>query len=252
MKRTALVLSAGGMFGAYQAGAWRALSEFWQPDVVIGASVGSLNGWAIAGGCTPAALIDRWLRLTDASTHRFHLPRRFEDGLIVAEPFVQWVREVYDSYQPLRPYGVVITDLLKLKPVMVMTPGITWRHLAASCAVLGMLPQQRIDGRLYTDGGLMGALPLWAAAEAEADVVIGVNVLRNIPRALRTVITGLRSLGPSIPELPPSIRSTVIGPEGYLGDPRDAIYWNRDKASRWIDQGYEDVLRQKHFLKELF
>ena len=59
--KTALVLSAGGMFGAYQAGAYRAIAEIAPPDIVVGASVGALNGWPIAGGCTPDHLIERWL-----------------------------------------------------------------------------------------------------------------------------------------------------------------------------------------------
>jgi len=46
--KTALVLSGGGMFGAWQAGAWSALAPAFQPDVVVGASAGSLNGYAIA------------------------------------------------------------------------------------------------------------------------------------------------------------------------------------------------------------
>ena len=47
--KTALVLSAGGMFGAYQAGVWQALSPVFRPDMVIGCSVGSINGALIAG-----------------------------------------------------------------------------------------------------------------------------------------------------------------------------------------------------------
>ena len=58
--KTALVLSAGGMFGAYQAGAWRELSACFQPDMVVGTSVGALNGWVIAGGCPPEELIRFW------------------------------------------------------------------------------------------------------------------------------------------------------------------------------------------------
>src|SRR5437667_282201 len=59
--RTALVLSGGGMFGAWQAGAWKALASRFQPDLVVGASVGSLNGYAIAGGASGQALCDfRW------------------------------------------------------------------------------------------------------------------------------------------------------------------------------------------------
>src|SRR5437899_3019990 len=60
--KTALVLSGGGLFGAWQAGAWRALSETFHPDLVVGASVGSLNGYAIAGGATPDELAEFWMR----------------------------------------------------------------------------------------------------------------------------------------------------------------------------------------------
>jgi len=57
---TALVLSAGGMYGAYQAGAWKELADVFRPDLVVGASIGALTGWAIAGGCEPEELIARW------------------------------------------------------------------------------------------------------------------------------------------------------------------------------------------------
>src|SRR5436309_7857523 len=61
MTRTALVLSGGGMFGAYQAGAWKALSRELAPDIVVGASVGALNGWYIAAGASGDELERRWL-----------------------------------------------------------------------------------------------------------------------------------------------------------------------------------------------
>ena len=58
---SALVLSAGGMFGAYQAGVWKSLARVFQPDLVVGTSAGSLNGWAIAGGCSVEELTAIWL-----------------------------------------------------------------------------------------------------------------------------------------------------------------------------------------------
>ena len=61
MIKTALVLSGGGMFGAYQAGAWKALSREISPDMVVGASVGALNGWLIASGVAAEELEQRWL-----------------------------------------------------------------------------------------------------------------------------------------------------------------------------------------------
>src|SRR5258708_39861301 len=62
MAKKALVLSGGGMFGAWQAGAWSVLSKSFQPDLIVGASVGSLNGYAIASGCSPQELCALWTR----------------------------------------------------------------------------------------------------------------------------------------------------------------------------------------------
>src|SRR5438045_859004 len=58
---TALVLSAGGMFAAWEVGVWKALRERIHFDIVVGASAGSWNGWAIAGGATPDDLEREWM-----------------------------------------------------------------------------------------------------------------------------------------------------------------------------------------------
>ncbi|MGH9659904.1 MAG: patatin-like phospholipase family protein, partial [Bryobacteraceae bacterium] len=76
MPKTALVLSGGGLFGAYQAGAWKALAARFPPDLVVGASAGALNAWCIAGGCTPDELIAQWLDPA-AGSLLFH-PRALE------------------------------------------------------------------------------------------------------------------------------------------------------------------------------
>src|ERR1700727_1837070 len=72
----ALVLSGGGMFGAWQAGAWSVLAAEFQPDLIVGASVGSLNGYAVACGVTPAMLRELWLREDFASLHRLEASLR--------------------------------------------------------------------------------------------------------------------------------------------------------------------------------
>src|SRR5215203_1748579 len=107
----ALVLSSGGMFGAYQAGAWEVLAQTFKPDIVVGASIGCLNGWAVAGGCDPSELTDRWIKLNDTS--------RKLDG----RKLHRWIQDLYASYQPQISYGVVVTDLLRLKPKLFTTPG---------------------------------------------------------------------------------------------------------------------------------
>src|ERR1700736_590733 len=165
MAKTALVLSAGGMFGAYQAGAWKVLAEHFEPDMVVGASIGAINGWAIASRCDPDELIGRWLNLE-------------------ALPPQELIRKLHSDFSPQIDYGAVLTDTLSLRPRLFRGPDLTWQHLAASAAVLGLHRQQRIDGRLYSDGGLLGALPLWAAVEMGAERIIAINVLPKMPSAL--------------------------------------------------------------------
>ncbi len=59
--RRALVLSGGGGRGAYQVGVYQYLvSRGWIPDIVVGTSIGSVNGAAIAGGLAPDRLRSLW------------------------------------------------------------------------------------------------------------------------------------------------------------------------------------------------
>jgi predicted acylesterase/phospholipase RssA len=84
---TALVLSAGGLWAAWEVGVWKALQASFQPDLIVGASAGSWNGWAIAGGCTPEELEELWLeprtgRIVRFGLHRFGVLR--PEGLVAA------------------------------------------------------------------------------------------------------------------------------------------------------------------------
>lgn len=57
----ALVLGGGGSKGALQAGLHRALSELGvRPDLIVGSSVGALNGALIAAGVGPRSLAEGW------------------------------------------------------------------------------------------------------------------------------------------------------------------------------------------------
>ena len=57
----ALVLSGGGSFGAYQAGVWKALeARAWEPDVIIGVSIGCVNAFAISRGASDEEMTYIW------------------------------------------------------------------------------------------------------------------------------------------------------------------------------------------------
>lgn len=241
--KNALVLSAGGMFGAYQAGVWKILSGVFQPDLVVGASIGAVNGWAIAGGCPPDKLIDDWLSLDALAGFRWRLPTRPWHGFMDSSPVENLVERVYHEFVPELEYGVVATDTLRLRPVLFREPGLTWQHLAASTAMLGFFSQHRIEGRIYSDGGLLSAVPVWAAVEMGATRIVVVNVLPDLPSfVVKNFVGAIRAVAryspPAVPEPVEVIRITA--PVG-LGSAKDALYWKRDNVTRWIERGQQDA-----------
>lgn len=239
--KTALVLSAGGMFGAYQAGVWKILSQVLRPDLVVGASIGAVNGWAIAAGCSPDALVQTWLNLDQLSSLRWRLPSGFHHGFVDSRPAENLIEQFYQQYTPQVEYGVVATDTLRLRPVLFREPGLTWRHLAASTAILGFFSQQRIEGRLYSDGGLLCATPIWAAVEMGAQRVIAIDVLPSLPSTVvRSFVGAIRAVARFDPRVPASVDVIRLTAPLGLGSAKDALYWKRENVRRWIDLGVRD------------
>lgn len=250
---TALVLSAGGMYGAYQAGAWKALADVFSPDLIVGASIGALNGWAIAGGCEPQELIDRWMNLGHVRRPRWKLPAGIFGGVLDSGPLQAVIRETYDRYQPRARYAVVVTDLLKLRPLIFEAPDVTCAHLLATTAIIGIFDQVRIQGRLYSDGGLLSAVPLWAAAELGATKALVINVLPEMPGVVaKTVVTAVRLLSPFRAVVPQRMSVLTVKPARLLGPPLDSLYWKEENTGNWIRQGEQDALAIKHSIANCF
>lgn len=242
---TALVLSAGGMYGAYQAGAWKALAGRLRPELVVGTSVGALNAWAIAGGAAPPELVSMWL---DPESRLLAVPRVFQapwKGCLDSRPLHARIRKLHAAYRPKVRVGITATELARLRPRLFTGQEITWRHLAASCAVLLAYQQIRIGGRLYSDGGLLGALPLWAAAEMGATRIVAVNALPEMPSAaVRTFVRAVRAVAPNLGrDSPDALEIRVIQPPRALGSLRQAVSWNRNAVEDWIGRGEADALR---------
>jgi predicted acylesterase/phospholipase RssA len=225
MKR-ALVFSGGGVFGAWQAGVWRGLAARFEqvPDLIVGASVGSLNGFAIAGGSSAKELCEFWM----------------QPGIGKFRRLPETIRELMARYPLQTEFALTLTDLARMKPKVVRGGDVTWKHLAASCAIPGLIRQRRIGGRWYSDGGLLNPLPVWAAAELGATEIIAVHALPEIPGSvLKPLVTGFRRVFGHYPALPEGVRLVTIEPDGVLGSVRDALHWKRENVERWIGQGDE-------------
>jgi len=213
------------MFGSWQAGVWRGLASRLGPaDLIVGASVGSLNGYAIAGGATPKELCGFW-RAPEVGRFR-DLPRT--------------IRILMERYPLRMEYALTLTDLAAMKARIVRGPDVTWRHLAASCAIPGLLPQQRIGGRWYSDGGLLNPLPAWAAADLGATRIIAVHALPEVPSVvLRPFVKGFRKVFGHHPALPEGVQLITVQPERPLGSVRDALVWKLENVERWMALGEE-------------
>ena len=240
--RTALVFSAGAMFGAYQAGVWLELSRVFDPEIVVGASVGSLNGWMVAAGTDPKELADRWQDLGELATIRWQRPRTLADGVLDSSALEGWIRGTCASRPPQRTLGVILTRLRTFQPALFQSPEIDWRHIASSCAVPFFLRHHRIGGEYYSDGGIVDPLPLWAARQMGATTIVTVNVMKHRPWAMRTVVGALQACARYRPADCSGIRIVDISPEGRLGSARDSMYWDLDRTRRWIEQGRRDAL----------
>jgi NTE family protein len=229
------------MFGAYQAGVWKALQPVFRPDVVIGCSVGSINGWAIASGIPGDELIRTWLDPRCATLMNRRVPSRPRRGLFDPGPLQQMVQELTSTYTPQVPFAVAVTRLPQLRLEIVRTPDLTWRHVMASCAVPVAYPPVRIDGHLYCDGGLLSVMPVWAAERFGVDHAITVNVLPSMPlNALRAAVRMVRLLAPREPPVT-GVEVLRLGPPRVLGTLHDAIAWDAENTRRWIARGQADA-----------
>jgi len=180
--KVAVVLSGGGNRGVAQVGMLRALVEAGvRPDVVVGTSVGSLNGAALARDPSDAGIDDLeavWLglsrerlfadgrltrawRLASRATHIFG-----SEGLAEAiDAF--GVERFSDLAVPLR----VIACDLATGAEAVFAAGPLKPALLASCALPGVYAPVAHDGRLLVDGGVVNNVPVSHAVAGPVEQV---------------------------------------------------------------------------------
>ncbi len=242
---TALVLGGGGMFGAYEAGVWKALEGVFRPGMIVGSSIGALNGWAIAGGCPAGEWAAEWLSPGAAGRLRMRMPAGIFDGLYDSEPLQDYVRELTRRFRPRIRFGAVLLSVSRLENRVFWDEAVTWRHLCASCGVPLLLKQHRIDGRRWADGGLLSAVPLQSAIDAGATRIVAVNVLPAHPPVALRVARGLlhAAAGYRQAPIPAGVEVLRIEPGDALDAWRYAYAWDRERVRTWIDRGQRDAER---------
>ncbi len=166
------VLGGGGSLGAVQVGMLEALTERRvTPDVVVGTSVGSLNGAVIALDPTSAAnrLSHAWARITRHQIFPGGLlaqARTLERSKTHIFPNTGLVQIVTDflgattTFDELRlPFAAVATDIATAAPYVIHA-GVLLPALLASAAIPGIFPPVDLDRRRLYDGGVVANVPL--------------------------------------------------------------------------------------------
>lgn len=180
---TAFVLAGGGSFGAVQVGMLRELlAHGVKPDLVVGSSVGALNGAYLAGAPDlegVARLEALWRGL-----HRrqvFPITWRSLTGALARQaPLVDpsGLRRLLEAHLPYEelerapvPIHVVATDLLGGN-LMKLSRGRVADAVLASCAIPGVLPPVRVDSNLLVDGAVASNTPVHVALELGATRIV--------------------------------------------------------------------------------
>lgn len=184
----AFVFSGGGPLGALQVGAVKALFEAGvKPDLVVGTSVGAMNGTFVAFDPTLAGayrLEGLWRGLQEGELFpggRFKASwakmlvrgdRVFENSGIHRLIDTRLGNAHFeDAHLPL---GVVATAL-ETGEQEVFTSGEILRPLLASAAMPGIFPPVEIDGKRYIDGGVSNNVPIQPAVDMGAKTIYVMN-----------------------------------------------------------------------------
>ena len=249
---TAFVLGGGGLLGAHEVGMLRALAEAdVKPDLVVGTSIGALNGVLVAAD--PAGAADRLSRMWQGEELRLAFSEKF------------WGRAVrlvrsgthLHSFESLRQVlaaalpGPDFADLkLPFQCVAASIENASARWFSggpvvpavmASCAVPGLLPPVEIDGAHYFDGGLVDSIPVGRAVMLGASTVYVLQVGRiESPLAVPTKpwevglvafeIARRHRFHEEMSSLPENVRVHVLPTGGDRPAPGLAQFRYRDKA----------------------
>ena len=187
----AFVLGGGGVRGAVQVGMLQALFEAGvAPDLVVGTSIGAINGAAVAADPS-VAVVDRlgaawasptaeqvygepWYRqLTRLARSRTHLYDPAALRRLIAGTLGE-----HSTFEDLAVPLVVAAASIERASEHGFDAGPLVEAVLASASVPGALPPTEIGGEHYVDGGMVNSIPLGEAVRRGATTVYVLQVGR--------------------------------------------------------------------------
>ncbi|GAB4523312.1 MAG: patatin-like phospholipase RssA [Parvularculaceae bacterium] len=194
MPRLGLALSSGAARGWAHLGVLRAFDEMGlEPDIVAGASAGALAGAAYLTDARDA-LADWAGALSPLNALNFFEVAFAKGGVLSAEPAFKAFADLDCAIESLpKTFIASATDLATGEEAR-LNRGSLLRALQASTAIPVLFHAVEHEGRWLVDGALSNPLPVSAARDAGAEIVIAVE-LNAWPRTLDR----LKAQPPSFP-----------------------------------------------------
>ena len=188
--QVAFVLGGGGILGAHEVGMLRALADHSvTPDVVLGTSIGAVNGALFAADPSVAGvtrLTDLWVDSNLSEVSAGGLLRR-AGTLARTGTHVQSLNEVrqrlvdalpVERVEDLRiPFQCVAASIERAAEHW-FASGVLADVVLASCAVPGILPPVRIGDEHFIDGGIVNSIPVARAVALGARTIYVLQVGR--------------------------------------------------------------------------
>ncbi|WP_281975622.1 patatin-like phospholipase family protein [Halobacillus litoralis] len=170
-----LALGSGGARGFSHLGVLKVLQDHdISVDMIAGSSMGALVGSFFAAG----QKIDDLYKLAFTFKRKYYLDFTVPKmGFIQGKRIKEYIR-LFTFGKNLEdfelPMSIVATDLYG-GAKKVFTTGPASEAVRASIAIPGIFVPEKIDGRLYIDGGVMDRVPVSVAKGMGADFVIAVD-----------------------------------------------------------------------------
>jgi NTE family protein len=261
--RTAFVLGGGGLLGAVEVGMLRALLERGvRPDLVLGTSVGALNGLMVASDPTPA-VVERLLTMWRAAAGSGDV---YADGplrqarraistgthLHSSDPLRQRLREEFGetTFKELVVEFQCCAASIERAAEHWFTEGPVVDAVMASAAVPGLLPPAKVGDEHFLDGGIVNSIPVGRAVAQGADRVFVLQVGRidrplTVPRRPWDVarvsfeIARRHRFAREMSELPEGVEAHVLPAGGSARDDNPLAYRDFARVQDRIEASYD-------------
>jgi NTE family protein len=267
-KPVALVLAGGASLGSIQVGMLRALLEMgFEPDMIVGTSVGAINGAFMAREFSMAQL-DRLEEIWRGITTEDVFPRRgvielagsflgsegrhiaSKRGLeaLAGEPLT----ESHDEL--VVPTTLIASDILTGEKIL-LSEGDLRTHMVTSASIPGVFPPVELGERVLVDGGVVANVPVLPARHLGAKSLVVLDP--GYPCALEEAPTS--RLGYALHIVTLMIRHQSFGVLHFLEEESVVVYvpppcpikvapHNFSATDELIEQGYSGAV---DFLSDL-